>query len=156
MRRSLVIVASLVGAALVAGATTRGSPTSSDLDRPGTIRITSSTVLKNFINRGSPGRGPGDVVVSRQQLYNRSIRPAPIGHADFVCTFTAAYARLCTGTFTLPKGKIVVSGAATFRQFYELAVIGGTGLYDNVRGSMTVTQLHRRPIREFLYFRLVL
>jgi hypothetical protein len=155
MRRSLVIVGLLVGAALVAGAATRGSPTSPQLDKPGTIRITSSTVLKNYIDRGGRGRGPGDVVVTRQQLYNRSITPKPIGHADFVCTFTAAYARLCTGTFTLPKGKIVVSGAATFRVFYELAVIGGTGIYDNVRGSMTVTLLNRRPIREFLYFRLV-
>jgi hypothetical protein len=46
-------------------------------------------------------------------------------------------------------------GAVNFRQFYELAVIGGTGSYDNVRGSVTVTLLGQNPLRELLVFRLV-
>jgi hypothetical protein len=34
-------------------------------------------------------------------------------------------------------------------------VIGGTGLYNNVRGSLTVTSLERKPTKELLVFRLV-
>jgi hypothetical protein len=40
-------------------------------------------------------------------------------------------------------------------EFYELAIIGGTNLYDNVRGSMTATRYTRGPRREILIFRLI-
>jgi hypothetical protein len=129
---------------------------SAALDQPGTIRVTTRGIGQQFVDRGARGRGPGDLLVSRQLVYNRGITQKAIGHADIVCTFTSSYARQCTGTFTLPKGKIVVAGTVTFRQFYELAVIGGTGLYDNVRGSLTVTMLSRKPTRELLLFRLVI
>src|SRR6266540_5960070 len=152
MRRPVLIVIFFLGVALVVGTATRGS---TQLEKPGTIRVSTRTVAKRFLDRGSRGRCPGDVLIMRQLLYNRGITPKPIGHSDLACTYTAPFARLCSGTFTFPKGKIVVSGSATYRQFCELAVIGGTGLYDNVRGSMTVTLLARRPTRELLLFRLV-
>jgi hypothetical protein len=152
MRRPVLIVAFLLCVALVLGTATLGSP---QLEKPGTIRVSTRTVSKRFINRGPRGRSPGDVLITRQLLYNRGITPKSIGHSDLACTYTAPYARLCSGSFTFPKGKIVVAGSATYRQFYELAVIGGTGLYDNVRGSMTVTLLARKPTRELLLFRLV-
>jgi hypothetical protein len=151
MRKVFVIVTAIAGIALVAGVTTRDSAA---LDKPGTIRVTTLGIQAQFIDRGARGRGPGDLVVSRQLIYNRGISSRAIGHSDLVCTFTSSYARQCSGTYTLPRGKIVVMGAVTFRQFYELAVIGGTGLYDNVRGSLTVTMLSRKPPREILLFRL--
>jgi hypothetical protein len=55
----------------------------------------------------------------------------------------------------MPKGKIVVGGTMRYRQFYELAVLGGTGLYDNARGTVTVTRIGRKPARRILFFRLV-
>jgi hypothetical protein len=33
--------------------------------------------------------------------------------------------------------------------------VGGTGLYDNARGSVTVTATHLKPRREVLVFRFV-
>jgi hypothetical protein len=62
--------------------------------------------------------------------------------------------RLCQGTYFLPKGKLVVSGSILFRQVFELAVVGGTGLYDNARGTLTSTRTSKKPYREFLLFRL--
>jgi hypothetical protein len=150
--KAVVIFTSVLGVALVAGVTTHDS---SALDRPGTIRVTTRGIERQFVDRGLPGRGAGDLLVTRQLVYNRGITSKAIGHSDLVCTYTSSYARQCTGTFTLPKGKIVVAGTVTFRQFYELAVIGGTGLYDNVRGSLTVTMLGRKPQRDILLFRLV-
>jgi hypothetical protein len=152
MRKLFVIGCSLLGLAVVAGASTQDS---SALDQPGTIRVTTRGIGQQFVDRGARGRGPGDLLVSRQLLYNRGITSKAIGHADLVCTFTSSYARQCNGTFSLPLGKIVVAGTVTFRQFYELAVIGGTRRYDNVRGSLTVTMLSRNPTREILLFRLV-
>ena len=42
-----------------------------------------------------------------------------------------------------------------YQQFYDLAVLGGTGLYDNARGTMTVTRTARKPVRDMIVFRLV-
>jgi hypothetical protein len=42
-----------------------------------------------------------------------------------------------------------------YRQFYDLAVVGGTGLYDNARGTMTLTRTGRKPVRDAILFRLV-
>ena len=55
----------------------------------------------------------------------------------------------------MPKGRLVVAGELQFRQFYSLAVIGGTGLYDNARGTLSVTRMGTRPVRELVVFRLV-
>ena len=54
-----------------------------------------------------------------------------------------------------PKGKVVVGGTLSYRQFYDLAVVGGTGLFDNARGSVTVTRTDRRPVRDLVVVRLV-
>ena len=48
----------------------------------------------------------------------------------------------------MPKGRLVVAGELQFRQFYSLAVIGGTGLYDNARGTLSVTRMGTRSVRE--------
>jgi hypothetical protein len=152
MRKVFVIGCSLLGLTIVAGASTHDSAA---LDQPGTIRVTTRGIGQQFVDRGARGRGPGDLLVSRQLVYNRGITSKAIGHGDLVCTFTSSYARQCNGTYTLPLGKIVVAGTVTFRQFYELAVIGGTRRYDNVRGSLTVTMLSRNPTRELLLFRLL-
>jgi hypothetical protein len=92
--------------------------------------------------------------VLRQQLYNRHISPRPIGSAYVVCMFLDRRARQCNGTYLLPKGKIVVAGALDSRLLYEVAIIGGTGLYDNARGALTVTSTALRPRRDVLIFRL--
>jgi hypothetical protein len=59
-------------------------------------------------------------------------------------------------TVFLPMGKIVASGATHNMYIYELPVMGGTGLYHNVRGTLTVTLLGSNPRRELLFFRLTI
>jgi len=152
MRRTLMFALALAGLGVLAGALT---PSSQALDRPGTIRVTTRQVSHRVVDQGKPGRGIGDLEFTRSLLYNRGITPRAIGHSEVVCTFTGIRSRMCNGTYFLPKGKIVVAGALVFRQFYELAVLGGTGLYMNVRGSLTVTAIRPTPRRDFLTFRLV-
>ena len=152
MKRTLQFGVALAGLALFVIAV---APASQALDRPGTIRITTREVAHRIFDHGPRGRGPGDVEVSRTLLYNKGITSRAIGHGEVVCTFTGRRSRVCNGTYFLPRGKIIVSGALVFRQFYEFAVLGGTGLYNNVQGSLTVTTTTPRPRRDILTFRLV-
>jgi hypothetical protein len=123
----------------------------------GPAQIGISGQQTNFVrlNVGKPGRSPGDSEVLRQTLYNRRVSSRPIGHSSVMCTYAIGRERLCRGTYFLPKGSLVVAGSITFRQVYELAVVGGTGLYDNARGTVTATRIKKSPPREFLLFRLV-
>jgi hypothetical protein len=152
MRRTVLFALALGGLAMFVNVL---APASQALDRPGTIRITTREVAHRMINVGNRGRGPGDVQLIRMLLYNKGLTPRAIGHAELVCTFTGRRSRICNGTYFLPRGKIQVAGTLVYRQYYEFAVLGGTGLYNNVQGSLTVTSIRPRPRRDILTFRLV-
>ena len=152
MKRTLQFGVALAGLALFVMAV---APAAQALERNGTIRITTREVAHRVIDQGRRGRGPGDLEISRTLLYNKGLTPRAIGHGEIVCTFTGRRSRVCNGTYFLPRGKIVVAGALVYRQFYEFAVLGGTRLYNNVQGSLTVTTTRPRPRRDILTFRLV-
>jgi hypothetical protein len=130
-------------------------PGAQALDKPGTITVTDRELRHAHVDLGRAGASAGDIDVYSVLLYNKRIRPQSIGHAVMVCTATGAAGQTCNATYFLPKGEIVAEGAITSRLIYALAVVGGTGLYDNVRGSLTVTSLKRKPAMELLVFRLV-
>jgi hypothetical protein len=149
-RRARTISLAAIALALV------GSPAAQALTAPGVIRITQRQVEEARINRGRTGPRAGDIDVVRDLLYNTRITPQAIGHGELVCTFTGTTSRICSGVYFLPKGKIIVGGSLLYRQFYELAVLGGTGLYSNARGTLTVTNIKpSHPATDLLLFRLV-
>jgi hypothetical protein len=150
--RLLIVVALLAGLAVYGS----GSLKSSAATGPEFIRITDRQFDYTRVDIGARGRSPGDQEIIFDKLFNRRITQKPIGSARFLCTFMAPRTRVCTGTFNLPKGEVVATGTVRFRQFYDLAIVGGTGLYNDARGTLTVirTTRHPRPIRELLYFRL--
>jgi hypothetical protein len=123
---------------------------------PDFIRITDRQFAYTRVNVGPRGLSPGDQEIIFDKLFNRKITSKPIGTARFICTFITGRTRMCTATVTLPKGELVATGTVRFRQFYDLAITGGTGLYNNARGTLTVIRTTRRPrpVREILYFRL--
>ena len=122
---------------------------------PSVIRITDTQTKLVRIDQGRKGHGIGDVEIVRQSLYNRRITRRAIGRADIVCTRMVGGARSCNMTYTLPRGKLVVGGVIGSRLLFEMPVLGGTGLYDNARGSVVVTVSSLKPRREILVFRLV-
>lgn len=122
---------------------------------PATIRISDRQASFERVDIGRPGRSAGDMEVENSLVFNRRITPRSLGHAEFICTYTVGLNRSCRGTIFMPRGKLVVGGTMRYRQFYELAVLGGTGLYDNARGTLTVTRIGRKPARRILFFRLV-
>ena len=123
---------------------------------PATIRITNVQDTVYRVDVGAKGKSPGDTEIIRQKLYNARLTTSSIGRSELICTFVdRRRSRICRGTYFLPKGRIVVGGSLLYRQFYELAVLGGTGLYDNARGSVVVTRTGVRPVRDRMVFRLV-
>jgi hypothetical protein len=120
---------------------------------PATIRITSREVSRVRMPVGAPGR-IGDTEIVRQNIFNRRIKPAPIGQAEYLCTFLTSRMRSCNVTITLPQGRIVAGGTFGYLELYELAILGGTRLYDNARGTLTVIQTTTKPRRQILVFRL--
>ncbi|HEV2592236.1 MAG TPA: hypothetical protein VGU02_10120 [Gaiellaceae bacterium] len=114
---------------------------------PATIRVTDR--LTSYLHLGT---GIGSREVIGGNLYSSAGHR--IGHEAAVCTFLDVKARLCHMVFTLPRGSIVVEGQLSSRLLYELAISGGTELYDNARGSVVSTSLGLQPRRDVLIFRL--
>jgi hypothetical protein len=147
------LAAAAAGVALLAAS---GASGSESLEKPGVVRLTASQVKRVHVDIGNDKRRVGDFVYIRQLLYNRRVSPKALGHSEMSCTMTGDGSSTCSATYFLPKGKIVVGGVFRSRLFYELAVLGGTGLYDNVRGTMTVTSLGGRASLQLLLFRLTI
>jgi len=153
--RSVLLVASGAVAATGLFAISNVFASSSQLPGPGVIRITSKQISRAHFDRGLRGPSAGDLDIVRTLLYNRRVTSRAIGHAELVCTATGIRSSDCNGTFFLPKGKIVVQGPRTFPELFEVAVVGGTGLYDNVHGTLTITSLGGKPPRQLVFFRLL-
>jgi len=151
-RMSWFIVGAIACAMLV-GAPWEG--TSRAGTGPATVRITDQELQVSHVDLGRRGRSPGDMEIVRHRLFDRTQARNVIGRAELVCTFVDdRRSRVCRGTYILPRGKIVVDGSLQYRQFYVLAVTGGTGLFDNARGTLTVTRTARSPVRDLVVFRL--
>lgn len=153
--RWILTVVLLVGA--IGGASVH---VASGLDRPGVVRITNRQLTRVPVDIGSPGVTPGDTLVLTHLLYNLRITQRALGHEEAVCTYLGrggvlgGGSRSCQITFYLPEGRILVAGTVHNLLFFTLPVVGGTGIYDNVGGTLTVTYLGNNPVRQLLLFRL--
>jgi hypothetical protein len=148
LRAKLVGIAAAITAAVAV-------PGALALERPGTIQITDAERQHSHIDAGAPGRGAGDVDIYRSILYNKRIQSRPLGRAEMVCTTISGSTQSCHATYFLPRGQLEVSGVISSRLIYILSIVGGTQYYNNARGTLTVTSMHRAPVRELLLFRLV-
>jgi hypothetical protein len=147
--KRISLLAALLVVLVVAVATMASSALA--LTGPGTIRITDRQVKHIHVDGGPRGKGASDQDFYRELLYNRGLT---IGHSDVMCTNTGTGSSNCSGTYFLPKGKLMVAGVLMSRLFYQLTVIGGTRLYENARGTLTGIALGGSPRHEILTFRL--
>ena len=151
----LVLAAIVVASTVFMVDAVLDNPLSEAAIGPSTIRVTTRETLYRRVDVDGRGRTPGDTEVVSALLYNRGITPRAIGHFELVCHFTIGPSRMCVGTMFLPRGKIVVSGPIYVRSFYQMAVVGGTGLYDNARGTITGTRVRVNPRGELVIVRFV-
>lgn len=142
----------MLGVVLAALAVALAADATHEATGPATVRLTDRQLTLKRIAAGDSGLG--DVEIARLTLYAPDNASRPIGHAVLTCTFVSRSERSCDGTYVLPAGMILTAGVLTTRLLYSAAIVGGTGLYNNARGTLTVTAKGLKPRREFLLFRL--
>lgn len=125
-----------IAAVLATGATAEAinKPTALKLDEVGGGRIR--------IDRGQLGSSVGDSIVLSHDLHNRAKQlskgtGASVGVSRGACTVLAVNVRwLCRWVFILPNGQVQISGIVELGdKTAQLAVIGGTGAYNNTGGA---------------------
>jgi hypothetical protein len=137
------VLAAAVGAAAADGT---GNATG-----PATVRLTD---LQTHYSRVGRGNGPGVSEIAHFKLFGSGSASKAIGHGVLVCMYVGNKQRTCNGTYILPRGTLQTAGILRTRLLYAQAVVGGTGLFDNARGSLIVTARTIKPRRELLLFRL--
>jgi hypothetical protein len=138
----------LVGAlAFVAVAVGWAADRTQEATGPGVVRLTD--LQQSLATRGD---GVGGVQIASLRLFSSSART--IGSGVLTCMTVSSTQRSCLGSYVLPRGMIETSGVLNSRLLYTAAITGGTGLYDNARGTLTVTAKQIKPRREILLFRL--
>jgi len=142
----VVVVAGLVAVGSAAFASDR----STDGTGKAVVRLTDRQV--HIIHFGGDATGGGEI--ARMTLFGSSSVTRPIGHAVITCMDVGSGEQTCDGSYVLPKGTLETAGILRSRLFYTQAVVGGTGLFDNARGTLTVTAKTLSPRREILLFRL--
>jgi hypothetical protein len=127
-------------------------PTASGLTRPGVVRVTTRNLYTVTTTAGP---------VQVASVYNLNLTPNPIGNAQLLCVSIdggrgplPAGSRYCWGSYTIGKNSIVVHGVTRNPLRYQLAVVGGTGAYANVGGTLNVYRITSNPLRERLVFTL--
>jgi hypothetical protein len=145
-----VTVALVVGGLVAVGTAALAADRSVESTGPAVVRLTDRQV--SITHFGGDAPGGGDVI--RMTLFGSSSTKRPIGHAVITCMDVGSGEQTCQGSYVLPKGMLETAGILRTRLFYTNAVVGGTGLFDNARGTVTVTAKNLSPRREILLFRL--
>jgi hypothetical protein len=154
MRGAVRFVAGAVATAVIFGGVALGSSRSPAIKEAQTlVRIFE---FRHFTGLEDPprGEGSGDGFLFRGRLTTTD--GSPTGFAVIQCVSTFPSRLLdCNGVARLGRGQIVAQGLVRERQRVHawLAVLGGTGEFRNVRGTLEVQDLG--PNRARFTFRLL-
>jgi hypothetical protein len=141
MKRGIATVICIAGAALLG--TIAVAVTANGQSGPRAITIHASSQLEHahLVDNPPSGNSAGDVLIFTEKLLNSN--GDVIGSDAASCTFLFDQRSLCTGTYVLPHGQLMVqliqpglSGTLTYSQ----AIVGGTGRYARATGTVTVHQ----------------
>jgi hypothetical protein len=118
------------------------------------LRLTSVQTTFVTVDVKPDRSSAGDTEIATAIVYD-GVSAAPIGRGELLCTVLNKPARSCTTTYALPQGRIVTAGVIDNLRRYEMAIVGGTGLYEQVRGFLSVSKTTLRPLRQLLSFHLL-
>jgi hypothetical protein len=150
MRRRIAIwiaVPALLGAVALAGA-------ANGKGRPEKVTLQARSQLEQIrvIDNAPSGRSAGDMLIFTEKLIDRDGNE--IGHDAATCTSLFDKRSLCTGTYILQGGQIMVQllqPSLTGALNYTQPITGGTGRYARATGTVTVRQ---RPTGDRFTFRI--
>ena len=138
------IAAAVAAAALAtAGGSSAAQPATTSLSL---MSVQTSFVPVPPISKKSPPQIGGRMFF-QDVLYNHAPQfgkpaGARIGTAEIVCTLVSSSHLECVVTAHLPGGELVLTGSNPIRSHHStFAVTGGSGIYANVSGATTGTDL---------------
>jgi hypothetical protein len=134
---AVILVVSMIGAGLAVASRRSG------IVRHHVLRFAVQLVNEDMGDVGPSGESPGDTFFAQSQLLNFDLTEQH-GRYATACVLENLDTRLnhCTATVFLSNGKVELSGRFRFTdtlQAFRLAVVGGSGAYENVVGQATVT-----------------
>jgi hypothetical protein len=112
-----------------------------------TLVLFEHDTVQHMVDLGAPGPGPGDQFIFAGDVFDR---PGGmfLGTTGGSCTTLTGNDKsgkqACNGTFNLAGGQIVVQGVADTAGLFAsgdttpLSIVGGTGIYQNARGTGTI------------------
>lgn len=106
-----------------------------------------------FTDLGEPGDSVGDILTFDQPLLDP--KGDKIGNNSGVCVRTrVGHSFQCQWTLSLKDGSIQVAGREFDQGKSEIAIVGGTGQYAGIRGSMESVNNGDGTFTQTLYYRL--
>ena len=145
MFRKLLIVG-FAGVLVVVGSGLTMAFAGNNITQPETLVLNETTLKTRFVDVGKPGFGPGDVFLFVSSLTDPA-DGSSVGTTHGQCTVQIGHWQMCQASgFLDDRGEIFVSGvirATDQPAAVDLAITGGTGEFDNVRGSV-----HIDPVSE--------
>jgi hypothetical protein len=134
MKRSAILLAGL-GVLLLAAP----SADAAKGHRKITIKARSQLDRVQFVDNAPTGDSAGDMLIFTEKLFNS--RGKQIGSDAASCVRLFDASSLCTGTYKLPKGRLMVQLLQPGPTgTYDQAITGGTGRYAGARGTVRVAQ----------------
>jgi allene oxide cyclase-like protein len=118
----------------------------------GDFKLTGKTLAVEQVDLGTPGLSLGDQQVITMDVF---AGPKRVGESHVVCTMvrvdpqTHAFTGQCDNVTSLPAGQITATGLVTSAQEettpFVQAITGGTGLYKQAHGQLTVSEAGPQP-----------
>jgi hypothetical protein len=110
-----------------------------NITTPETLVLTETSLKGKFVEVGKPGFGPGDSFLFVDSLTDPA-DGSRVGTVRGQCTVQIGHWQICqVGGFLDGRGEIVVSGVSRSTEQpipLDFAITGGTGEFENVRGSV--------------------
>ena len=135
MRRIALVAGAGLALLGLVGAPTAASGNSDDEPDRTTLRVVQRAPEAAFVDLGDAGPTPGDVLVFRSELFDRT-NTRPVGDLNITCTQGIGPENICRGIFTLTgRGRISVDALPIFPEPTVGTVNGGTGRFQLSRGE---------------------
>ena len=129
------------GALVLVGGGMATALAGNNITSPETLVLTETQTKSKVIDAGKHGFGPGDVFVFVSSLTDKA-DGSKVGTLHGQCTVQIGHWQMCeVGAFLGDRGQILVAGvvqATDQPTAFDLPITGGTGEFDNVRGSVNV------------------
>jgi hypothetical protein len=140
MLKKLSILAIAAAVALAAGGLTMALATA-NITAPETIIVHDKTVKERYVDVGKKGESPGDSFLFVDSLTDET-DGSRVGGARGHCTIHVGPWALCQLSLSIDdRGQISADAAVRFTEeatTFDIPITGGTGDFDNVRGSIGV------------------